>query len=484
MSSLTTSIRLDDSPLHGSGAASPVQLAAAEQAPSHRPKSGAADGAESSTRLDDALNDALPSGRYPSTQPNTRAQRGHRTRPSASWLLGSTPDETDFSPEAMERRQRRLRSYGTDDDRRSIARYLPRWQLPTSIRPFVDRNQGLLLIASSQLGFALVNTCVKLLERDVQVPVWELIVIRMFITYAGCYSYLRWSGDPHPFAGPPGVRLLLALRGFIGFFGLYTNYAALQYLSLADASTLWFVSPVLVGILGWLILREPYSRLEALVGLASLSGTVFIAKPTFLFPAKGGITEDLPGHAVTPEQRALAVSIVLFGVVASSGVSIIIRYIGTRASALHSISYFALYSTFVSLMYPVVFHSPPVFRLTTRFFVLLFPIGVLGFLSQTLMTNGLIKEKAGRGALATYTNLLFTMVLERIFFKRYPDIWSILGAVVIIGGAVRVAMERKGATDLPDVVPNGYDPVATAESGLHAGDHDIIVAGGVGRQKA
>lgn len=27
-----------------------------------------------------------------------------------------------------------------------------------------------------------------------------------------------------------------------------------------------------------------------------------------------------------------------------SGVSIIIRYIGTRASALHSISYFALYS--------------------------------------------------------------------------------------------------------------------------------------------
>lgn len=125
---------------------------------------------------------------------------------------------------------------------------------------------------------------------------------------------------------------------------LYTNYAALQYLSLADASTLWFISPVLVGILGWLILREPYSRLEALVGLASLSGTVFIAKPTFLFPARGGITEDVPGHAVTPEQRALAVSIVLFGVVASSGVSIIIRYIGTRASALHSISYFALYS--------------------------------------------------------------------------------------------------------------------------------------------
>jgi hypothetical protein len=57
--------------------------------------------------------------------------------------------------------------------------------------------------------------------------------------------------------------------------------------------------------------------------------------------------------------------------------------------------------TFVSLAYPVIFHSPPVLRLTARFFVLLLPIGVLGFLSQILMTNGLIKEKAGRGALAT-----------------------------------------------------------------------------------
>ncbi|GAA5867917.1 hypothetical protein JCM3774_004721 [Rhodotorula dairenensis] len=480
MSVATTSIRLDDSPLHGSGSASP--LLPPDPTPSSRTKSGADVLRSESTGLDKSTQpDTLPSARYSSSQYKEREPKGHRTRPSASWLLGATPDETDFSPETLERRQRRLRSYGTDSGGRSLTRFLLRWRPSHAVSAFVDRNQGLLLIAASQLGFALVNTCVKLLERDVQVPVWELIVIRMFITYIGCYSYLRWSGDPHPFAGPPGVRLLLALRGFVGFFGLYTNYAALQYLSLADASTLWFISPVLVGILGWLILREPYSRLEALVGLASLSGTVFIAKPTFLFPAKGGITEDVPGHAVTPEQRALAVSIVLFGVVASSGVSIIIRYIGTRASALHSISYFALYSTFVSLAYPLIFHSPPVFRLTARFFVLLLPIGVLGFLSQILMTNGLIKEKAGRGALATYTNLLFTMVLERIFFKRYPDVWSILGATVIIGGAVRVAMERKGSTETAEMIPTGYDPVATAECGFEIG---AGVAGGTERQKA
>ena len=112
---------------------------------------------------------------------------------------------------------------------------------------------------------------------------------------------------------------------------------------MSDASTLFFLSPILVGILGWVLLREPYSRLEALVGLASLSGTVFIAKPTFLFPSRT-LTEDIPGHKVTAEQRSFAICLVLAGCFTSSLVAIIIRFIGTRASPLHSISYFCIYS--------------------------------------------------------------------------------------------------------------------------------------------
>lgn len=73
----------------------------------------------------------------------------------------------------------------------------------------------------------------------------------------------------------------------------------------------------------------------------------------------------------------------------------------------------------VSSLYPLVFDSPPVFRLTTRFFVLLCPIGVLGFLSQALMTMGLIKEKAGRGALATCTSRLRN--LPSRFSRCLPD---------------------------------------------------------------
>ncbi|TNY21660.1 Drug/metabolite transporter superfamily [Rhodotorula diobovata] len=402
-------------------------------------------------------------------QPANAFRLAHQPRASVTGLLsGEHLDDAE--------RRRRISVY-EDVDEGVVERIKAGWVRRTgAAQGLVRRNEGLLLIATAQLGFALINMCVKLLERDVQVPVWELILIRMAMTWVGCYTYLRWSGDPHPFAGPPGVRLLLALRGFVGFFGLYTNYAALQYLAMSDTSALFYLSPILVGILGFLLLREPYSRTEALVGLASLSGTVFIAKPTFLF-ASSGVTEDIPGHKVTAEQRALGITLVLAGCFTSSLVAIIIRFIGTRASPLHSISYFCIYSVIVSALYPLIFDAPPVFRLSPRFFGLLLPIGVLGFVAQALTTRGLVLEKAGRGSLASYTGLLFTLVIERVAFHKTPDAWSLLGALIIVGGAVRVALEpKKGAGAAPVVEGTelaraqvagreGYDRLATAEEG-------------------
>lgn len=55
------------------------------------------------------------------------------------------------------------------------------------------------------------------------------------------------TGVEHPYFGPPGVRILLCLRGIVGAFGLYGVYFSLRYLSLSDATVLTFLSPVLCG---------------------------------------------------------------------------------------------------------------------------------------------------------------------------------------------------------------------------------------------
>lgn len=64
------------------------------------------------------------------------------------------------------------------------------------------------------------NVIVKLLnDLDPPVPTFELIFIRMSITWLFSTIVMYHTRVPHPVAGPPGVRHLLAIRGFSGFFG-------------------------------------------------------------------------------------------------------------------------------------------------------------------------------------------------------------------------------------------------------------------------
>jgi hypothetical protein len=65
------------------------------------------------------------------------------------------------------------------------------------------------------------NVTVKLLnELDPPVPTFEIIFIRMSITWLFSFIVMYNTRVPHAVFGPPGVRHLLAIRGFSGFFGM------------------------------------------------------------------------------------------------------------------------------------------------------------------------------------------------------------------------------------------------------------------------
>jgi len=188
---------------------------------------------------------------------------------------------------------------------------------------------------------------------------------------------LRFSGDPHPFLGPPGIRLLLTLRGFIGFFGLIPGYYSLQYLDLSDSATLTFLSPGLVAILAFFLLKEPYSRLQAYATVLSLIGVVLISKPAFIFGAHEGNSQG-GGREVSPGERATAVASALLSALGSAGAYLIVRYIGKRCKPLHSMAYFSGMCVCSTTAYALVSQSTPVWRMTKEFWLLMLPIGVFG----------------------------------------------------------------------------------------------------------
>jgi drug/metabolite transporter (DMT)-like permease len=237
---------------------------------------------------------------------------------------------------------------------------------PPTLVQLYDNNFGLTLIALAQFFFASMSMSVKWLMETTSMSTLTLIFVRMGITGSCCWATLLLQRDPNPFLGPPGIRKLLCLRGFAGFSGLLCAYQALRGLSVSDAVTIGFLTPSVTAFFGWLVLGESFSIREAVSGVVSLFGVVLISRPPFLFghhhddapaiePEAAGPARVRLGSTVTgdPDSAARMIGTMwaLVGVSFSATAYLSIRYIGTRASALHSISYFSMVCTIASALY-------------------------------------------------------------------------------------------------------------------------------------
>ncbi|THH03429.1 hypothetical protein EW145_g6262 [Phellinidium pouzarii] len=324
-----------------------------------------------------------------------------------------------------------------------------RVQKSTSI---VKANAGLLLVAASQAFFALMNVAVKKLNSlDPPVPTLELVAVRMGITYICCMTYMLWRGVPDPFLGPKDVRFLLVFRGFSGFFGLFGIYYSLQYLSLSDATVLTFLSPLTTAIAGCFFLGEVFKRRDALAGVLSLIGVIFIARPEAIFgphPIPHSSLQDGvldPAEKGTSAQRLGAVGIALVGVLGATGAYTSLRAIGKL----------------VAIVGMLVFREKFILPTRIEWLALLVMIGIFGFLAQVLLTLGLQRETAGRGAMAIYVQIIFASILERIFFHTVPSLLSVTGTVIIIGSAVFVAITKQsGQASKPVGDPRSNSDIA------------------------
>lgn len=314
----------------------------------------------------------------------------------------------------------------------------------SALSSFLDDNTGLLLVAASQIFFSAMNLAVKMLNSlDEPVPTLELILVRMGITYVFSVAYMYWRKIPDPLLGPKGLRTLLVVRGFSGFFGLSGVYFSLQYLSLSDATVLTFIVPILTGFSGAVFLKEPLSLRELLAGMCSFLGVILIARPPFLFGSPQAFSDP---SEVTPAQRMLSVIAALIGVVGATGAYTLIRAMGKRVHVLHSMTSFALQCVLASTLGMIIFKVPLVIPTRTLWLVMLFLIGIFGFVAQTLLTMGLQRETAGRSALAIYTSIVFAVLFEFTIFHTTPSALSITGTLVIVMSAIYTTLTKQKST--------------------------------------
>lgn len=327
-------------------------------------------------------------------------------------------------------------------------------------REYLKPNIGLVLLVVSQFFNSLMVVSTKVLETDEvgedEEPIkpLQILLVRMAITYIGTLIYMycnRSTIQNVPF-GPSSMRKWLVLRGVTGFFGVFGMYFSLLYLSISDAVLITFLTPTVTVILAWVVLREKLTRMEIAGSVVSLAGVVLIVRPSFLF---GTIVE--PSGAVEsedPKQRLIATIVALIGVLGASAVYIIIRFIGSKAHAILSVSYFSMIVTIISLFGILLIPSMS-FQVPKdpKQWLLFSNLGVCGFVFQLLLTMGIQKERAGRGSLMSYTQLIYAVFWDVSLWHHWPSFWSWLGMIVILTTTIIVGKFKPKQDTRTAVVP-------------------------------
>lgn len=120
-----------------------------------------------------------------------------------------------------------------------------------------------------------------------------------------------------------------------------------------------------------------------------------------------------------------------------------IRVIGNRAHALMSVNYFALLATLGSTLALLVIPDIGfVMPASSREWILLILLGVLGFILQFLLTAGLQLDRTSKATSMLYTQILFALAFDWGIWGVVPGIWSLVGGGIVVVSTFWSAVQK------------------------------------------
>ena len=290
-----------------------------------------------------------------------------------------------------------------------------------------SRTKGIAAITASAFGFALMAAFVRLAD-DFGAPISSFQksfcrnVVAFVIAFA-VFARARHAARAREAAGvakrrlSPRVLLLLLLRSAVGTCGIFANFYALGLVPIADGQTLNKTAPFFTVAFAWLFLGEKASLRQIGALALAFSGVMLVAKPGFA------------GAAAFP------LAIGLLGGVCAGG-----AYACVRALRRHEVDsafivvFFSAFSCLASVPFMVAHFDP----MTWRQVAVLFGAGAGAAMGQFGITAAYGYAAPRDIAVYDYSNIIFTAALGFMLFGQFPDVWSILGFVLIVAAAFRL----------------------------------------------
>lgn len=287
--------------------------------------------------------------------------------------------------------------------------------LNSASRPVLNERLGVILRILSTLAFALMGACIKALGDSV--PLGQVVFFRSAVALLPLVAYLYWRGD-----WPGGLRTSRPLghigRCLMGAAAMFTSFATIRLLPLAEATMLSYLAPVMLALLAWALLGEQLTA-RRIAGVAlGLAGAA-----AFCLPAFAGVLPDAGG---------LGVVLGLVTAVLTAGALLQVRHLTMLGEGAGAIAFwFAVISAIGGLAtLPLGWVWP-----TPTGLALLIATGLAGGLAHILMTLSFAHADASALAPFEYLSVLWAVVLGFAFFAEVPGLAFLLAGPLVLAGA-------------------------------------------------
>lgn len=264
------------------------------------------------------------------------------------------------------------------------------------------KNLGVFLILGASVCFACMNALTRYADR---LPAVEIAFFRAFINLIFLVPYM--VRKKISFLGRH--RALLTIRGIAGFSSLVLGFYAISLIDLSDVTILWKTSAIFTAVLSAIFLKERISPLLSACIAGAFVGATLIVKPKF-------DVLNVPGIAALAAGFAISI------------VGLSIRKLHDTEESLTIIFSFCLWGTILGFLLSLNNFIIPNFR---EAWVLLW-VGTLGAVGQLLYTDAFRHASAAQIQPYQYFEVLVAMTLGVSIWGELPDMWDILGTVLIV----------------------------------------------------
>jgi len=297
--------------------------------------------------------------------------------------------------------------------------------------------KGLILIIIGMLFFIVQDTLIKVTVNDLSLL--QILVFRASVGIIMIVGYLLYTKQAivftsaHPF--------IAIFRGFFFFLGFLLFFISIGKISLAEATSLFFVSPLFITIFSYFILKTQIGINRIFSIFVGFVGVLLIVKPSFtniniymLFPVFTACTYALSMTLAKKTASDDSLFQQTFHI-----------YIGAFIGGI----FFSTLIYFLDINFIILdnLNNPWIINDMKTIGIIL-TISILGSFGIISLIAAYRIASPIACAPCEYVHLLFSVLVGFFLFSEIPDFYSFLGIILIVSSGIYIVFRENVRNDL------------------------------------